>query len=461
MKILARLIQIVLICIPVGIMGWLLNQWFVPSGVFVVLHEVGENSSFIDELKPESRLEDMTENENKEMTQAIVGDPAYFFIHPHRDFKKATVEVWFQNQTLPIVEMGGLTQLNPDVYDLQPLHNRIIDESSWDRIDENGYVLLQKEKQYDSLQAFFQDPPSRDRVGVYKTTLDLPYRMEGYTATQTIQTLDVSLRGQHEFKTYLKDEPLSFSLYFMDMNRDEGEDVIRATVFNEEGLPVTEARFADDGNTSNDGVVDLGLKRLDLQASSLDEGVYKVVLNTTRDIFFRKIETTQQKVVFVNAVFVGDEVGYREPWKGAKLYTESKYLRFQTRHAEGVQTLTAGTSQVNIAQPYEWYGVSIREKGLQEVSVPTGDVEVVTSGLFAFSPTQYFNPLDNLDVDYVLAKYTSPRQEGDWLVATLSVPTEGLHAEEDGTWKFSFSTPFIEELHGRLVIHQIHAWLYR
>ena len=99
--------------------------------------------------------------------------------------------------------------------------------------------------------------------------------------------------------------------------------------------------------------------------------------------------------------------------------------------------------------------------------VPVGDVEIVTEGKFSFSPSQYFNPdpvslnayttIEQLGVDYVLAQYQSPRQEGDWLVATVPFDVTDLY-EEDQTWKFSFSTPLIEELGAKLLIHRIDTW---
>ena len=205
-------------------------------------------------------------------------------------------------------------------------------------------------------------------------------------------------------------------------------------------------------------------KTLVLNAYGLPEGVYKMVMNTTRDVFFRKILTSQQKIVFLNTLFIGDEIGYREPSEGATMYTESKRLRLQTRHAEGVQTVHAGDQSVEVAEPYEWYTVTFDGEGLERITLPTGDVEMVTEGKFAFSPSQYFNPdpvslnayttIEQLGVDYVLAQYQSPRQEGEWLVATVPFVAWDLY-EEDQTWKFSFSTPLISELTAQLLIHRI------
>ncbi|MFA4845994.1 MAG: hypothetical protein WC654_05535 [Patescibacteria group bacterium] len=464
MSVLTRVLELILIAIPIVLFGWLTTQWLVPSGVFFVSHIVGEESPFIDELQPSARV---LARDNG--VQAIVGDPAFFFVHPHRDFERIVLEVWFQNDTVPIVELGALSSVNPESYTLFPLHNRLIDESSWDRLDEGGLVLLQRKKVYDSLAAFFKNPPARDTVATYRSTFDVPYRLSDYQSTNRTQTINVSLRGHHEFKTYIKDETLSFTFNYMDMNRDDGADVVRVTVFNEAGQPVAEARAGDDGNASDDATA-TGLMTLALFAGGLPEGVYKVVMDAPRDVFFRQIETSQQKIVFTGSVFVGDEVGYRDQPRGATIVTESARMRLQTRHGEGVQTITSSSGSLAIVEPYAWYVLTLQGDGLESVEIPIGDVEIVTDGKIAFSVSQYFNPdpvsltpyatLEDLGVSYVLAQYQSPRTEGDWLIAEVEFDTSRIYTEDE-TWKFSFSTPGIEDLDGSLLIHAINAWMYR
>ena len=213
-----------------------------------------------------------------------------------------------------------------------------------------------------------------------------------------------------------------------------------------------------------------GLERIELNVGGLEEGVYKVVLNTTRDVFFRKMHTPQQKIVFLNTVFIGDEVGYRAEPEGATLWTDAEYFSVQTRHAGGVQDALVDGKILAIEEPYLWYEV-ILGSGISSIEVPLGDVEFFLEGKIAFSESQFFNPdpvhltaysdLDDLGVDFVLAEYVSPREEGDWQVATVSFSQDELFAEDDGTWKISFSTPAIELLEAELIIHKINTWFYR
>ncbi len=464
MTFLTRIAQLIIILVPVLIFGWLATQWFVPSGVFFVEHVVGEESPFIDELGPSQRVSDVVDGR-----QSIIADPAFFFVHPHRDFESVRLEVWFQNEDLPIVELGALSGQDPEVYTLLPLHNRLIDESQWSRMEQDGMLLLQRNKTYSSIDEFFADPPPRDKVATYRTGYDVPYRISGYSPTDTWQSVGVSLRGHHEFKTYIKDETLRFNFEYMDMNRDEGEDVVRITVFNEQGQPVAEARAADDGDSSDDAEPS-ALETLELTAGGLAEGVYKVVMSTTRDVFFRTIKTPQQKIVFLNTVFIGDEVGYSEPPRGAQLFTMSKLLRGQTRHAEGVQLLKGDTGSVEIAEPYQWYNLELSGNGVESVRVPYGDIEIVTEGKMAFSASQFFDPdpralsayatLDQMEVEFVLSEYKSPRQVGEWLVADVEFLVDQIIPDE-GAWKFTFSTPGIQALEAAMTLHKTNLWFFK
>lgn len=469
-----RIIQFILISVPIIFMGWLLRAWMVPSGVFVVGHEVGTSSSFIDELKPSDRVEQPYKNQNSESVQSIVDEPAFFFVHPHRDFfDELVIELWFQNSELPIVELGGLSRINPDIYSLYPVHNKLIDESDWDRLDQDGYVLLQKDKRYTSINEFLQNPPERELLATYRADVSIPFRLDNYQPVSDRQSIDVSLRGHHEFKTYIKDEVLDFAFFYMDMNRDDGEDTIRITLFNEENQPVSEVRATDDGNTIGNGFVDDGLKQIRLVREGLPEGVYKVVIDAPRDIFFRKIETSQQKMVFLRSLFIGDEVGYRDPGRGATFYTASARVLFQTRHAGGVQTVSANQQTLDIDQPYEWYTLIREGVDVGKIELSKPDVEVIGDGVFAFSPDQYFNPdpitldayitLEQLDVEYVYAQYTSPEIVGDWLVAKIPFNTDTLYQEEgkELSWKFSFSTPRIKEKSTSFTVHKINLEFIR
>lgn len=456
---LTRLIQLALLCVPLIIFFFLAERELIPNGTFEIRHAIGETSPYIDALAPKERLADH---------RTIVGDPVYFFLHPHRAFDRLAFEIWFQNETTPLIEFGGLATSNPDRYELHPLQNRLIDGLSWPSITNGTHTLYQRKPKWNSIEAFFsRTTDQKETLAVYKAEDPVPFRLSAYQPRTFEQTLAVSLRGSHQMKTYVRDEPLTFRFAYMDMNRDEGADGVVITVFNEAGKPVSDVRAQDDGNTKGNATPS-SMRELRLDVPDLQEGVYKIVLNTTRDVFVRKIHTTQQKLIFLNGLFLGDEIGYSAEPIPVRFYTTSERLRMQTRHAQGVQEISVGGVAYAIKRPYEMY-VFTSEPKLTAVDVLKGDVEIFIDRPVAFSKEQFFSPdpyvirpytdLENSDIQYVLTTYRPPRKVDAWFVQTVLFDTSELLYEK-GAWKFAFSAPDIEEMGGSFVVDQINMqWI--
>ncbi len=452
---LIRIFQLIIVLIPCGIFVWLARIELVPSGVFRIQHDVHASSPFIDPLAPEDRVED---------GETIVGDPVYFFAHPHRHFDRVAFEIWFQNTTTPVVEFGGLMQTKPDIYELQPLHNLLIDELDWAAIEEGELTLHQKTTQYDSLEEFYANPPPRHQVAVYKAEYEVPFRLTNYVPSVQERSIDVTLRGRHEFKTYIKNETLNLRLLFMDMNRDEGADPVVVTVFDERGRPVAESRADDDGDSRADAIAS-EMRSITLEAAGLPEGVYKIAFNASRDIFVRSLKTTQNKFVVMNAIYVGDEVAYRDQPRPADLWTNSQRFRAQTRHASGIQTITQAENVYEISGPYELF-VFETDGSLDPIHVPQGDLEMFFDGPVAFFQDQFFQPdpiairpytdIEQQGIAFILTRYQSPEQVGEWLVQTVEFDAAPLVFDKKA-WKFTFSTPGIEEEQGNVLIKSINA----
>ncbi|MBI4713964.1 hypothetical protein HY771_02155 [Candidatus Uhrbacteria bacterium] len=467
MKFLIRFVQLIFLLFPLALLSYLSEQYFVPSGVFEIQHSVNETSPYIDALAPSDRVQQPIKK-NDSWSQAIIADPVFFFLHPHRAFARVSFDIWFQNETAPIVEFGGLVRTNPDGYDLQPLHNLLIDKLSWRRITDGTLTLFQKNPKYNSISDFFSNPPKREQVAVYKADYPVALRLSNYEPSSIQKTISVSLRGSHELKTYIKNEILSFEFEYMDMNRDEGSDSVIAIVFDENGKPIADARAADDGNLKRDAVPS-EMKKLSLSVPGLSEGVYKVVLNAPRDIFFRKIHTTQNKIVFLNMVYIGDEIGYREVAELVSIWTTSERFQMQTRHAEGVQNVLIDGIEAPISEPYEMFTFQASPE-LKEVKVPKGDIEIFVDSPIAFAKSQYFVPdpvairpytdIVNSKIEFILTTYNPPRQEGEWLVKTFEFATAPLVFEKN-SWKFTFSSPLIEELGAKIIVKEINMEWYK
>jgi len=447
-----RVLQGLIAVLPVGIFCWLVWMNLVPSGVFVTERSVHGQSAFIERVLPDTRVREPYVDASGDWVQSIVGDPAFFFVHPHRRFDMVQAEVWFKNETVPIVEFGALAQNVGEVYDLHPLQNLLIDHSSWNRLEQDGFVLLQRDPVYESIDAFRKHPPAREQIATYHYALETPFRLSTYNPSNEKQTIDVSLRGFHEFYTYIKNETLHFDIRYMDMNRTNGDDSLRVVVLNEAGQSVGEVRALDDGNTG-DNSRPSALKTLTLDILHLPEGVYKVQLQAEHDIFFRSIITSQQKMVFLNQLYLADEVGYQETPRPVSFWTEGKHLQFVTQHADAVQDVQVGKTIISVTKPYEEYRTVLDELGVLSGHIPKGDMIIRGDGLFAFAPEQYFRPdpvrlradtdLDRQGIDFIMAKYKAPKKEGNWFVVDVKMDASIL-SFQDETWKFVFSLPGID-----------------
>ncbi len=468
-KILVRITQVIIVIIPIAVFGWLLWRDLVPTGRLVINYSVGDLSPFIHRILPEERALPPIVMPDGDSGQQIIDEPVYFTVEPPRHFDELELELVWKNEDVPIVELGGLAGEEGSQYYLVPLQNLIIDQSDWYRVENNGIILLQREPEFGTVADFLADLPPRGEIATYHYRLAVPFILDGYYPSSTSQTIDVSLRGFHELKTYIKDETLNYDFAYMDMNRDLGRDEVRILVTADDGTLVAEVRADDDGNSSDNAKASR-LKHISVSVPGLEEGVYKIELRVGRDIFWRSIETTQQKTVFLNNIYLADEVGYKENDRPVRFWTEARNMNFQTHHADGAQEVKVAGETVRIPKPYEQYNYTVASDSISEVYSPQGDLIVNTDGHIAFSRDQYFNPdpvrlswntdLDQLGVNYIIANYTTPEKEGDWYRSTAIFDTAWL-IQEESAWKFTISVPGIDELQSEIWVSDINVVFVR
>ncbi|PJA47510.1 hypothetical protein CO172_00990, partial [Candidatus Uhrbacteria bacterium CG_4_9_14_3_um_filter_36_7] len=383
--------------------------------------------------------------------QQITGDPTYFFIHPHRSFKTVDVEVWFQNQKTPLLELGALANEKTGAYNLHPLENLFIDESNWNRIEENGLVLLQRHKNFSSINEFLMHVPARDTIATYHYQNLGPFRLPDYKPSLHVQTFSVPLRGSHEFYTYIKDETLQFEIIYESQIKDELQPV-SLRLFNENNQFILEVFANEEG-------------KILLEQSGLPEGVYRIQIDAQDHVFFKEIRTPQQKLTFLNHLSFSDTSSAFSVW------TQAKQVAFTIREAIYEQEVVFSGESFLLEKPYERYLKKKSSLGLDQIVLSKGHLVLDGIGHFAFSQDAWFNPdpirlwpgvdLDALGVNYIISTYTSPRQEGEWKVQTIQFDASILATEKPGTWKFVFSAPEIENYQTFFTIKELRIILKR
>ncbi|MBI1961726.1 MAG: hypothetical protein HYS45_03440 [Parcubacteria group bacterium] len=156
------------------LLGWLFSQNLVPSGEFILEYKKGSAISPISDIHPEKRVIDLG-NES----QSFFIDPVYFDAKVPREFDTVIVDMLFQNQSQPILELGARRLRGSWGFVMKPLQNKIIDdvlassenhpptpssaeegEAAWKCQRYDGVVFCQKQERYPNLSALLAQPPS-------------------------------------------------------------------------------------------------------------------------------------------------------------------------------------------------------------------------------------------------------------------------------------------------------------
>ncbi|MBI4133782.1 hypothetical protein HY478_04150 [Candidatus Uhrbacteria bacterium] len=462
------IVKVVIIAAAISLFVWTAWQNFAPSGRLSARYEFDEISPFITSLLPGGRALPIIRDATGTPYQGMIGEPVYFRLRLPRRFDRVELEIRFQNQSQPILEVGGLAARNPDVYDLRPLENQILDALDWSEIYRDGLTLYQRTPTFEHIDTFFAQLPPRNEIATYHARVETPFRIPGYTPDERVQIIDRSLRGSHIFYAYVKNESLDVTFYVQDMNRDAGGDPVAINVFSDT-MPVASIGESDDGRIGEREEAG-ETHPIHLVVPGLPEGAYRIEIRTTRDIFIRKIETRSKKFVILNELFLGDEAGYQSDDRPATVWTSGRLIRASTLHADGAQELMVGEEVLRIPESHQEYKRRVSGGTPTRLLSPQGDVMVRTNGYFAFSRDALFVPepvrlawdtdLDLEGINYILARYRPPVRHGDWKLASAEFDLTKL-LWEDHAVPFAISAPGILELQNEVRIGAIAAQLER
>jgi hypothetical protein len=434
-----------------------------PSGVREAVLEMGGYSPFIDRLLPDDRVSDLEVDENGDALISILSEPTYFSVHkPATDFQEIEVELLYQSEGQPLIEVGPRVDIVADAFEVAPLASELIESLDWQVIEEDGMRLFARNHDVTSISRFLDELPARSEIAVLGYELETPYRLSTYLPLGRTQTISMSLRGYHRYVTYLKNESFDLDVMYWDMNRTIGADDALVRVRNEEGEIWFEAPLEDDGNVTENQLPQE--ETISIHESGWPEGVYQVELVGTSDIFWHTIATSQRYVTFLNQLFIGDDTGYLAEPRATTFYTDAKFIECETYHAEGVQTLTIGSEAIVLNTSHEKVRTDIDESGILAGVTPCGDVKMTGDGLFSFSREAFFNPfplsiggmtdLDERGINDVLTTVAEPTEEGEWQKASVTFSTDGIW-DENGDAKFVLSTPGIVEQDATVRLHEI------
>ena len=432
---------------------WLSLLSSAPNGEREVSWAPGSMSAFVQSPLPAERVSEAQDSDRGSYVK-IESEPVYFSVFPpSADFTSAEISLEFDPHDAFAVELGGMTNLAAYAFDFHALSNFTLENLSWNVLPntdaESALTVFAKDDVKAAVQDFALHQPARTAVVTYRATLPGTYRESSYAPLGYEQTFSMSLRGSHEYVTYIKNESFHLALRYQDINRTFGADEGYVRVYNESGTVMLEEPIIDDGNVSEDQTY--ASRDIVLDGKSWPEGVYRVELSGTSDIMWRRLVTNQRYMAFKNRLYVGDDVGYLSTDRETSFVTNSKSIAFETFHADSAHHVTLGASTVDIPQSHVLTRATIPDNGTVTGLTDAGDIKMTGEGKFAPSAQAFFDPdprplatqtnLKDPTIRYVYANLPASAVNDDgWRVATATFDLADL-AKEIGAYKFALSLP--------------------
>lgn len=446
----AKSLIVIAAVVPFFWLSWLSSS---PGGERAVTWTPGSMSPFVQSPLPAERVSEAQDSDRGRYV-TIESEPVYLSVFPPSDdFTSAEVSLAFDPHEAFAVEFGGMTNLAAYAFDFRAFSNSKLENLSWNMLPNTDLVstlvVFAKDDVKAAVQDFALHQPARTSVVTYRATLPGTYRESSYTPLGHEQTFSISLRGSHEYVTYIKNEAFHLALRYQDINRTFGTDEGYVRVYDESGTVMLEKAIIDDGDISEDQFS--SSHDLILDGKSWPEGVYRVELSGTSDIMWRQFTTNQRYMAFKNRLYVGDDVGYLATDRQTSFVTNSKFIAFETFHADSAHRVTLGASTVDIPQSHVLTRATIPDNGTVIGLTDAGDIKMTGEGKFAPSTQAFFDPdprplttqtnLDDPTIRYVYANLPKPVVSADgWRVASTTFDLASL-VKEAGAYKFALSLP--------------------
>ncbi len=449
-RILVKFSIVILAFLPFVWLSWVSAS---PNGERTVTWTPGAMSSFVQSPLPADRVSDVQHSDRGAFV-SLENEPVYFSVFPPSDdFTSADVSVDFDPHDAFAVELGGMTNLAAYAFDFHALSNSVLEHLSWNVLPNSdatsALTVFAKESVKAAVEDFAQHQPARSSVVTYRATLPGTYREASYVPLGHEQTFSLSLRGSHEYVTYIKNESFHLALRYQDINRTFGADEGYVRVYDENGTVVLDQTIVDDGDISEDQVY--SWHDIVLDGRYWPEGVYRVELSGTSDVMWRQFVTNQRYMAFKNRMYVGDDVGYLSTDRKTSFVTNSKSIAFETFHADSAHHVALGTTTIDIPQSHVLTRAAISDNGTVTGLTDAGDIKMTGEGKFAPSAQAFFDPdprslttqtnLDDSTIRYVYANLPEQIVNADgWRTASTTFTLAGL-AKEAGAYKFALSLP--------------------
>jgi hypothetical protein len=438
----------------------------VPTGEITYTQDFGGKNEFLSKLTPAERVKE------KDRQVMITGDPVYFTLRTPRPFREAEVTFVYntQGENASLIEAGILMSESSWRYKTKPVQNKMIDRLSsvWNVTREGKTILLQKEKQFNSIKEFYRNLPPVEEFALYNYKLDQNYILPDYRPASEFQRFDIPLRGGYEFFTYLKDEKMEFRFVFFDINRNREQDDFYLDLYYNDKL-LQSKHIKGDGISSDskevneveNGVIDL---------KDMPEGIYKVEVRANDDIVTKSIKTAQKKLSFISRLQLADPSVLEKSEEShypALMYFSGSKINAKTIYPADLQTIQLGDEDAEdlvVEETYKKFSQNIagnpKKTSSTKVLLEKGGIILSGDGNFAFSSKALLEPGYNRikssdditdELNFILADYIPPEEKGRWKTKTVKFDLEEAFAEKEYSgglsrkYRFMISAPGISK----------------
>lgn len=470
-------LRLLMIAAAVGLVLFLVARDVVLSGEFDVRHRFTKPSAFFSELVPHERTQ------SGENSVAVTQEPVYATLRYPRPFRELNLTVEFTNPDGVLIEAGPQVA-SVEAYKLDALDHPQLDKifaqpevwtASEEKMTEEGTNLRVYQRRsdyvYRTIDQFFAGLPNQQNVGYYGT--DWPVLYQPASMPRSRSVIAVPLRGSHEFWLAVGQGNHDISVAVQDINHALGADGVTMSLYDSIGNLMAQQHLADDGDASENGPTSATQTlRID---QPLEQGVYRLVLETSNDIFIQKIDTSAPYIVAKQRVHIAGGPEYeaefgRPASQSLRLSTSAREWTAVTPHHSNRQSIHVGTEALKLDEALVEYTYTLNKARTfllnrgYEVELEGGNVILTGRGVFAFNQNQYFSPfpwyvdhnvdIDALQLQYVLTDYEAPvQQEGGVLRQTLRIDLTKAFAPQKAL-RIQFAAP---ELQGGQKIEFISA----
>lgn len=386
----------------VFLVGFLVYQAVVPFGTITYHHDFLSFNYQVSDLSPVERVVSQARFDNR-----VSGEPVYFYLRTPRPFRQAALTLTLSNPA-PVVELGVCRDKTAWNFERQPVYIEGLEAvaNNSQTLQESGVLLWQREKTYDSIEAFLQALPPTEKIATYNYQLPTNFRLTDYHAASQPRTIETGIRGSYIAVTYSGGESLdlTITLHKEEENKKHTASSLRWTIYNEHG----------EGIVSQELPMPLDFQPLIVKLSTtrLPVGPYRLEFKSDDTIITDTITTSQSKLAFINKLSLADI--HRTNFT---LFTDASYLKAQTLNPEHLQTLTIGQQSLPLSETYRQFSLPLDDqtRALKTINLPADDILLAGEGVFAFSADDSINPsvrsynsemnLDQAGIDYIIARY--------------------------------------------------------